>query len=90
MAIIFAYPLIAKEDYPAFRPILGANAPDTHDEWLKLHREQVEQTRRDGNEVVEIEVKYDEFIALCRTSGHTPNQNVLMDFATEKKAGWKP
>src|SRR4051794_27962385 len=40
MALVVAFPVISKEDYPAFRPVLGPHAPNTHDEWLKIHREQ--------------------------------------------------
>ncbi len=89
MALANAFPVISKEDYPAFRPVLGPNAPNAHDEWLKIHREQVEQTRLNGDEAAEIEIQHDEFVEFCRVNGHTPNQNALMDFAT-KKAGWKP
>jgi hypothetical protein len=86
--IIFPFPVISEEDYPAFRREVGSRLADSYDEWLKLHREQVEQARRNGDTVAEIEIKYDEFIIFCRTTGTSPNMNTLLDF-TVKQAGWK-
>lgn len=87
--IVFPFPVISEEDYPAFRRDVGPHLADTYDEWLKIHREQIEESHRNGDTVAEIEVKYDEFMVFCRTTGATPNANTLLDF-TVKQVGWKP
>jgi len=89
MAFVFPFPVISKEEYPSFRQQVGSHLADSYDEWLKVHNEQIEEARRNGDTVARIEVKYDEFVEFCRTTGATSNANTLLDF-TVKKAGWKP
>jgi len=86
--LVFPFPVISEKEYPAFRRDVGTHLADTYDKWLKLHREQIEEARRNGDTIAEIEVKYDEFVAYCRATGATPNANTLLDF-TVKQAGWK-
>ena len=72
MPMVFPLPVIRPEDYDAFRREVGSDLADTYDEWLDLHREQVDEARRRGDPVAEIEVKLDEFIGFCRATGTSP------------------
>ena len=54
-------PIIRREDYEAFRGLLGNNLPDTYDEWSKLHDDQILQIARGGHTVRGVKVYPDEF-----------------------------
>ena len=87
MPMVFPFPVILPDDYEAFRREVGSDLADTYDEWLNLHREQIDETRRRGDTVAEIEVQFDEFIAFCLATGATPDAKTLLDFTIKKSSG---
>jgi hypothetical protein len=81
---IFALPVIRESEYQAFRRAVGTNLADTYDEWRKSFTDDVEEARQQGHTLVEIEVKYDEFMAFCSATRQNPNAKILLDFAEQK------
>jgi hypothetical protein len=79
--------VIRQEDYDTFRRSVGSDLADTYDEWLNLHREQVDEARRRGDTVAEIEAKFDEFVDFCRATGTAPNMKTLREFTVKKSTG---
>jgi len=73
------------DEYQTFRCDVAGLA-DTFEEWCKLLAEEVAEVEKRGQTVVEIEVRHDEFMAYCRTTGQTPDLEILLDFAEIKKA----
>ena len=86
MAEFFVLPVISEQEYPAFRRAVGANLADTYDQWAKLFADDLAEARRRGDTIVDVEVKYDEFIGYCRANGKKPDPQILLDFALLKKA----
>jgi hypothetical protein len=85
--MIFPFPVIHPEDYESFRREVGPDLANTYDEWLNLHREQIDEARRRGLTIAEIEVKFDEFIGFCRATGTPPDLKTLRDFTVKKTSG---
>jgi hypothetical protein len=78
------FPMIGAQDYPAFRRAVGPDLADTYDEWLKLFADRVNEARRGGDTVAQIEVHFDEFFGFCSATGRATNLNSLLEFAIEK------
>lgn len=78
------FPLIASQDYEAFRDILGSDLPGTYDEWLQLHRKDVAEHRRQLIETSEVEVYPDEFAGFLRAYRTGAGLSALKDFAFAK------
>lgn len=55
--------LIRKEDFEAFRRILGKNLPDAYDDWSYLVTDRAHQIARNGHRAISVEVDPDEFAA---------------------------
>jgi hypothetical protein len=87
VAKTFPFPIIPKADYPAFRAAVGPELADTYEEWLKRHANQIDEARRRGENIAEIEVNFDEFTRFCSSTRTTPNLKTLLDFTIEKSAG---
>ncbi len=72
-------PVIAEDDYEAFREIIP-ELPDNYADWLKLH--EVEKSERSKiNPVQEVPVRPDEFVAYCDYIGAKPSEEALLSFA---------
>lgn len=84
--MVYPLPVFTPDQYAAFRKEIGPDLADSYDEWLKLHREQCDEANRRGESWVQIEVKFDEFVAFCRATGTPANTDTLLKF-TVKKAG---
>lgn len=80
-------PVFTPEQYDAFRKEIGADLADSYDEWLKLHREQCEEAIQRGEQWVQIEVKFDEFVAYCRATGAPADMNMIRLFSVKKSQG---
>jgi hypothetical protein len=87
MSEVEDFPLIAPNDYAAFRNILGNDIPDTYDEWLKLQTEEIIQFGRAGRETAKIPVHSDEFARFLHSRGANANIVSLRNFTIEKAAG---
>jgi hypothetical protein len=85
--MVYPFPVFTPEQYDAFRQEIGPDLADTYDEWLKLHREQCNEAIRRGETWVEIEVKFDEFVAFCRATGAPTNADTLLKFTVKKSSG---
>lgn len=83
------FPMIGARDYPAFRRAVGPDLADTYDEWLKLFADRVNEARRGGDTVAQIEVHFDEFFGFCNATRRPPNLNSLLEFAIEKSLAQK-
>jgi hypothetical protein len=83
----YPIPLIHRQDYDAFRRLMGADLPHTYDEWLKLHGEYGTGLLKQGHNTRQIEVHLDEFSRFCRSRNVNANRKTLLDFAIEKAAG---
>jgi hypothetical protein len=84
--MVYPLPVFTPEQYDSFRNEIGPDLADSYDKWLKLHREQCDEAIRNGDSWVEIEVKFDEFIAYCRTTGAPTDANTLRLFTVRKKS----
>jgi hypothetical protein len=78
------FPVFTPEQYDAFRKEIGPDLADSYDEWLKLHREQCDEAIQRGEAWVQIELKYDEFLAYCRATGAPADMNTIRLFSVKK------
>ena len=83
------FPAICAQDYDAFRRALGPDLADTYDEWLKLIADRINEVRRGGDTVAQIEVHFDEFFGFCNATRRATNLNSLLEFAIEKSLAQK-
>ena len=74
-------PIIASNDYDAFRRILHSYIPDTYDEWLNLFAKWEKEWSGNGRSVRRIKVDSREFSRHLDTTGHAPTLNELFVFA---------
>jgi hypothetical protein len=86
MMTVLPTPFIREHDYQAFRDAMGADLPDTFNEWSDLVAKHKLELRQRNEIVREIEVYPDEFILFCRSRGQSCNRKSLQDFAAEKLA----
>jgi hypothetical protein len=82
---LFVLPVFRREQYDSFRREIGTDLADTYDKWQDLFAEEVEEARRKGLSVINIEVDFDEFMAHCRASALKPDAMILLEFAKGKK-----
>ncbi len=74
-----ALPVIALDDYEAFRTILKTHIPDTFDEWLDKFAKWEKEFQSRG--IVRINAYPAEFSRYLDTTGAIPNLRSLIDFA---------
>ena len=77
-------PIIRREDYGTFRGIIGADLPDTYDEWGKLHQQNATNLIKVGHEVRFTEVDPAEFVRFCSARQRATGLKALKDFAMER------
>jgi hypothetical protein len=87
---LFVLPVVPERDYDAFRRDVGPNLPDTYNEWRKIFLHDLANAVRQGKNIVEVEVHYDEFMAHCATNGLKHNAQALLDLAERKRASRQP
>lgn len=83
---IFLLPFIAQNEYDLFKHAVGPDLADTYDEWLRLHTEEMNERRLRGETVVEIKLRFREFLLFCGATGRTPNLKNLREFTNEEAA----
>ena len=74
-------PVIASEDYDAFRHTLRSHIPNTYDEWLNLLAKWEKHWNSDGAPIRHVDVNPDKFARYLGTTGHAPTLNELFVFA---------
>ena len=79
-------PLIASNNYDAFRRILRSHIPDTYDEWLTLFTQWEKQWGSNGAPVRRVNVNAREFARHLDATGHAPTLNQLFVFAVTGQA----
>jgi hypothetical protein len=84
---IYELPIIAANDYDAFRRIPTLDLPNTYDEWLKLIAERRLERDRLGFQIVEIQMHSSEFIRYLAPHGQPANLKTLADLCREKRLG---
>ena len=75
------FPIISAEEYDAFFRLTNGNLPDTHNEWLNIHTKRQLERKKQGAEVVNVEVHPNEFAAFCKAHNVAPSLKSLGDFA---------
>jgi hypothetical protein len=81
------FPLIAANDYAAFRNILGDNIPDSHDEWLGQQTEEIREFVQAGRKPEKVQVFAHEFSRFLHAKGDQANLVGLRNFTIEKAGG---
>lgn len=76
-----------KEDYETIRSMTHYNLPETYDEWLKLHLEKLEATRRRGDEVTITQLKPDKFARYASELEYMPSLDRALWDAVHKILG---
>jgi hypothetical protein len=74
-------PVIAADDYDAFRGILRSHIPDTYDEWLNLFAQWEKEWGGNGAPVRRVNVNARQFSRHLAATGHAPTLNELFVFA---------
>jgi hypothetical protein len=82
----FVLPVISRKDYNAFRRDVGPNLAESYDEWSNQFAGELSAAERRGDTIVDVEVRYGDFIAYCHTHGINPDPKVLLAFSLVKKA----
>lgn len=85
--IPYLVPVIAENDYPAFRAFLGAQVPAAYGEWVKMitERENESIIRQEGAR--KIPIKTSNFIAYCETHREQANLASLFRFVQKVAIG---
>jgi hypothetical protein len=78
-------PIIAEDDFKAFRDVLRGELPPTYSEWLQREANRVAHWR-DTHEIIRVNVKASDFTAYLRAGGHGHDLNRLYIFA---ESVWK-
>jgi hypothetical protein len=81
------FPEISEEQYDAFRGFVGANMPDTYNEWHKLIKERIDEATRRQQSIMDVKVDYDEFVRYCGPDRAKRNIETLYRFAVKKAFG---
>jgi hypothetical protein len=87
MADFEVFPIIAKDDYPTFRQIIGDDIPATYDEWLKLQTKEIREFNQAGRNTKKVPVDPYEFSRFLTARGANANIVSLRNFTIEKDAG---
>ena len=80
-------PKIIAKDYESFRRFLGADIPNTYNEWLKFADKEANRVRTKGNIPKLMEVNPDEFARYCAKEGTHRDFVSLKAFALQKADG---
>lgn len=83
------FPLIAPNDYVAFRALLRDNVPDTYDEWRKLQTDEIRQFVMAGRAIREVPVYSHQFANYLRARGANANLVSLRNFTIEVDDGYR-
>ena len=73
--------LIRREDFEAFKRLLGAHLPGSYDEWAKVRQYCIDQDIKALKHVRLIETDPDEFIEWLSTRNARATLHLLDDFA---------
>jgi hypothetical protein len=87
MSDVEVFPLIAPNDYAAFRSILNEDIPATYDEWFNLQSKEIREFVQVGRATRKIPIDPYEFVRFLRARGANANIVSLRNFTIEKDAG---
>ena len=87
MSEVEDFPLIALNDYAAFRNILGDDAPHSYDEWLYLQKREIRDFIQVGRNTRTTPIYSREFARFLHSRGANANIVSLRNFTIEKAAG---
>jgi hypothetical protein len=87
MSDVEVFPLIAPNDYAAFRSILNDDIPATYDEWRNLQSKEIREFMQVGRAPREIPIDSYEFARFLHSRGANANIVQLRNFTIEKDAG---
>jgi hypothetical protein len=73
-------PVIAEEDYEAFRSIMHSELPPSYSEWRERHATRVAYWSK-THQIVEVDVKPTGFGEFIHKNGRAGDQRALIDFA---------
>lgn len=77
-------PLIRKEDFEAFKRLLGANLPDAYDGWRQLVTDRADMILKSQHHVVMKEVDPNQFAAWIKATGRQTTLNALDTFTFQQ------
>jgi hypothetical protein len=74
-------PLIRREDYEAFKRLMGEHLPDTYEGWLQLATNRRNECIRNAIPYRDVDVYPDKFAAWCTGMGMACDGATLSKFA---------
>ncbi|MGD0191786.1 MAG: hypothetical protein ABSD74_13690 [Rhizomicrobium sp.] len=80
-------PIVSEGDYDAFRTPLGAQAPATYNEWMKMIGEREKESVLRQEDAIKIPIKTRDFSTYCRTHGEDANMASLFRFVQKVAIG---
>jgi hypothetical protein len=81
------FPMIAPNDYAAFRQLLGEHIPDAYDEWRQLQAKEIREFTQVGGRTLEVPINSHEFSRFLTARGANANLVSLRNCVIEKDAG---
>ena len=83
------FPLIAPNDYPNFRALIGSDIPDTYDKWRNLQTNEIRQFIQAGRTTKEVPVDSHQFTNFLYARGANANLVALRNCTIEINAGYR-
>ena len=78
--------LIEREDFEAFKRLLGAHLPASYDEWTKVRNYCIDQDRRTVKRTILVKTDPDEFVRWLGARDARATLDLLDDFAFFKRS----
>jgi len=88
MSKLFVLPIFPESDYDAFRREVDQALPATHGQWREIYSAMVDEAVKKGNVVIEIEVRFAEFMAFCVKNSRSASPQVILEFVQFKQNLW--
>lgn len=79
--------VIIQDDFESFRKLLHPNFPDTYDEWRNLRAKWHKNHRTEGDTILDVNIKPDEFIRFLNATGKGYDLQCLLTLAEEISNG---
>ena len=83
----YELPIIAPNDFDAFRRLPTRDLPDTYDEWFNLVSERRLEREYLGFKIIEVQVNANEFTRYLSRTGVGASLKTLADFCRESALG---
>jgi hypothetical protein len=80
-------PRITVADHEALRFLVDNFPTNSHEKWLHLQAKEIANWKKNGWEVVLIDISADDFVRYCRETGASPSLHTFRGIASARAIG---